>query len=79
MRDWKKVGAFWKKTSEAGKHYLGGEVEINGVKTNITCWSNDKGGVEKRPDFVIYLDDRTPDKAEWPTENRGEIGETEER
>jgi uncharacterized protein (DUF736 family) len=55
MSNWTKLGAFWKKISKSGKKFLAGEITIDGTKTKITCWPNDKGGNEKRPDFVIYL------------------------
>ena len=61
MSDWKKLGAFWKKQSKSGKKFLAGEIEIDGVKTKITCWPNQKGENEKRPDYVIYLDDYKPE------------------
>jgi len=57
---WTKIGAFWKKRSKSGKAFLAGEITIDGVKTKITCWPNDKAGNEKRPDYVIYRDDYKP-------------------
>jgi uncharacterized protein (DUF736 family) len=64
MSEWKKLGAFWTKVSGKGKKFLAGEIEIDGKKTKITCWPNDKGGNEKRPDFVIYLsEDRDAPRA----------------
>jgi uncharacterized protein (DUF736 family) len=56
MSDWTKLGAFWKKTSESGKQFMAGEIEIDGKKTKITCWPNQKGDNPKRPDYIIYLD-----------------------
>lgn len=70
MSDWKKLGAFWTKVSGKGKKFLAGEIEIDGKKTKITCWPNDKGGNEKRPDFVIYLsEDRNAPKPETSDAN----------
>jgi uncharacterized protein (DUF736 family) len=60
MSDWTKLGAFWKKTSGSGKKFLAGEIEIDKVKTKITCWPNQKGDNPKRPDFIIYLSEDKP-------------------
>jgi uncharacterized protein (DUF736 family) len=50
----KPIGALWIKTSSKGTEFLTGNVEIDGVKTEIVVFKNDKGENEKRPDYKIY-------------------------
>lgn len=59
-----KLGALWKRTTKAGKHFLAGVLEQDGVKTKITVWPNDyKEPGSRQPDFIITLDDYDPAKA----------------
>jgi len=48
-----KIGALWKKTSAAGKEYMSGEIEINGEKIKIVCFSREDKKSEKEPDYDI--------------------------
>lgn len=50
----KPIGALWIKTSSKGTEFLIGNVEIDGLKTEIVVFKNDKGENEKRPDYKIY-------------------------
>jgi len=50
----KPIGALWSKTSSKGTAFFTGNVEIDGIKTDIVIFKNDKGDNEKRPDFKIY-------------------------
>lgn len=79
MSEWEKLGAFWTKVSGKGKKFLAGEIEIDGKKTKITCWPNDKGGNPKRPDFVIYVlsEDRDAPKAGASDADETQTEETE--
>jgi hypothetical protein len=60
---WTKLGGLWKRTSSSGKTYLSGEVEIDGKKTFISVWINSKGDNPKRPDYIIYLNERSADQS----------------
>ena len=50
----KPIGALWSKVSAKGADFMAGNVEINGEKTEIVIFKNDKGDNEKRPDWKIY-------------------------
>lgn len=61
----KKLGALWLRQSQAGKHFMTGELEIEGEKIQIVAFQNDKGDNEKRPDYQIFESE--------PREHREEI------
>jgi uncharacterized protein (DUF736 family) len=48
------IGALWLKESQRGNRFMSGVIEIDGKKTDIVIFRNDKGGVEKRPDYRIF-------------------------
>ena len=50
----KNVGGLWLKEGAKGK-FMSGEIELGGVKQHILIFRNDKDGVEKRPDYRIYI------------------------
>jgi len=49
-----KIGALWLKESSKGKKYFSGQIELNGEKTQIVVFKNNKDGVETRPDYQIF-------------------------
>lgn len=49
------IGAMWLKTSKAGNKFMSGVVEVDGVKTKIVVFKNDRKENEKQPDYKIYL------------------------
>ena len=63
--DKKDIGAMWARTSQKGNPWLSGIIEVDGKKIEFVAFHNDKGGVEKRPDYKIY-----------PSEPMGERKET---
>jgi len=48
------IGAFWIKKSKKGMTFMSGTVEIDGKKTEVVVFKNDKGDNEKRPDYRMY-------------------------
>jgi len=79
---WTKVGSFWKRRSQAGKSFLSGIIDKDKLgdsdKVKVTIWANDKGDNAKRPDFVMYLNEREPapksvdNDDSWPDEAQGD-------
>jgi len=54
MADLQNIGGLWKRQSKAsGNTFLGGEVELGGVKHNIMVFPNKKKKNEKEPDYRI--------------------------
>ena len=50
----KSIGALWSKEGKNGT-YMTGTIELEeGQKVSIVIFSNDKGGVETRPDYRIF-------------------------
>lgn len=62
----KAVGALWVKEGSKGK-FFSGEIELNGVKTHILIFRNEKGGVDRRPDYRVHIE--VPVKTEEETQN----------
>lgn len=60
----KPIGALWSKTSGKGTDFFTGNVEIDGIKTDIVIFKNDKGDNEKRPDYKIYVSKPKPTEEE---------------
>jgi len=52
------IGALWKRLGKNGE-YLSGNVVVDGKKIEIVVFLNDKGENEKRPDYRIYLSDKS--------------------
>lgn len=48
------IGALWVKQSARGQ-YMTGNIEINGVKTQIVCFLNDRKTKETQPDWNILV------------------------
>jgi uncharacterized protein (DUF736 family) len=69
---WKKVGSLWEQESRGGKPYWSGNVTVGGVQINISVWPNDKGDNPKRPDYVIYLNERKREEYRAPAERQDE-------
>ena len=60
----KNMGALWLKTSDNGKKYMSGVVEIDGVKHQIVVFKNDHKNADTHPDYKIY-----PSKKREPKED----------
>lgn len=76
MTEYTKIGALWKRKSQAGEKYLSGEVEINGEKIQISVWDVEKRFENpKYPDYRIYLVSRDDKPKEEQGERQEENGE----
>lgn len=65
------IGSLWVKKGKNGEAFFSGRImQTNGVPMNIVVFSNDKGGVEKRPDYRIFLSEPREDRQ--PSMNSGE-------
>lgn len=51
----KNAGCLWLKTAKTGMKFMAGNVEINGVKTDIVVFKNNKKEKENQPDYNILL------------------------
>lgn len=50
-----KIGALWSKKTLSGKDYYSGEIEINGEKIKIVCFSRESKRSEREPDWDILI------------------------
>ena len=50
----KNMGALWSKTSDKGKKYMSGIIEIDGVKHQVVVFKNDHKTADNHPDYKIY-------------------------
>lgn len=74
------VGAIWRYLKRNGEDYLRVKLERKALESclrdnsddhiDLVCWVNDKGGVEKRPDYRIFKSDfwERKDKPQAPTQ-----------
>lgn len=50
----KSIGALWLNESKAGKKYMSGSIEIDGVKHKVVVFKNDYKEEDKHPDYKVY-------------------------
>ncbi len=58
------IGALWKKEKN-GTEYFTGNIKVGETAIKIICFKNKyKEGIEKRPDYKIYLSKLKPSEAD---------------
>jgi hypothetical protein len=57
------IGALWEKTSQAGKQFWAGNIEINGKKMEIVVFPAPEDRSEKYPDALIFESRKRTDVA----------------
>ena len=65
----KKVGALWKKKSQAGNNFMTGVLELegkDGKKIDIIVFTSRDKQTDKHPDAIIYLSDKQRDQSAAP-------------
>ena len=72
------IGALWSKTSKAGRDYMTGTIEINGVRHELVLFKNDRKTKDNQPDWQIFPREPRPELNENGTEKiiNKEEGET---
>ena len=75
--DWSKreMGAFWTRESSKGK-YLSGSIELEGKKVKVVMFPNRYKDNDKKPDYVLYLSQDTPNTGQTNQSQKNEIPDT---
>lgn len=74
-----KIGAVWLRDAKSGMKYMSGQLELDGVKHNITIFKNKKQQ-DNHPDYQIFSEtlDSGYRKQEASTQPAGETNTVDE-